>query len=92
MAGIFYLPSSSTAYSQADYNNFQRSIGDYRSRLNPKYQTGMTCRPAPNLSLVTVDHTGSTKTVLATESPALNTKTQKPSISCHQRNCSPAMK
>jgi N-acetylmuramoyl-L-alanine amidase len=38
LAAFLYLPSSSTAYSQADYNNFQHSIVDYRSRLNPNFK------------------------------------------------------
>ncbi len=34
----FLLPSSSIAYTQAGYDNFQRSIVDSRSRLNPNFK------------------------------------------------------
>ena len=37
--GLLLIPlSSSTAYAQAREDNFQRSIVDFRSRLNPKFK------------------------------------------------------
>lgn len=38
MAGILYLPSLSFAYATADHSSFQRSIADYRPRLNPHFK------------------------------------------------------
>jgi N-acetylmuramoyl-L-alanine amidase len=38
LATLLYLPSSSIAYTKSDYSNFQRSIVDYRSRLNARFK------------------------------------------------------
>jgi len=38
LATFLYLPSSSIAYTKSDYSNFQRSIVDYRSRLNARFK------------------------------------------------------
>ena len=38
LATFLYLPSSSIAYTQSDYSNFQRSIVDYRPRLNARFK------------------------------------------------------
>ena len=38
LAAFLYLPSLTIAYAKADFNNFQRSIADYRSRLNPNFK------------------------------------------------------
>jgi N-acetylmuramoyl-L-alanine amidase len=38
IAYIFNLPNFSAAYTRADRLNFQNSIVDYRSRLNPRYE------------------------------------------------------
>ena len=38
IAYIFNLPNFSAAYTRADRLNFQNSIVDYRSRLNPMYE------------------------------------------------------
>jgi hypothetical protein len=38
IAFLFYLPSLSTAFTGAKRANFQRSILDFRSRLNPNYK------------------------------------------------------
>ena len=35
---LFNIPSLSTAYNRSDRQTFQRSIADYRSRLNPRFQ------------------------------------------------------
>jgi hypothetical protein len=35
---LFNIPSLSTAYNRSDRQTFQRSIVDYRSRLNPRFQ------------------------------------------------------
>jgi len=35
---LFNLPSLSTAFTQTERYNFQRSIVDFRSRLNPRYK------------------------------------------------------
>jgi hypothetical protein len=38
IACLFIPPSSSIAYNQANGNNFQRAIVDFRSRLNPNFK------------------------------------------------------
>ena len=38
LAPFLYPPSLSIAYTKSDYSNFQRSIVDYRSRLNPRFK------------------------------------------------------
>ena len=35
---LFILPSFSTAYTRKEHDKFQRSIVDYRSRLNPRFK------------------------------------------------------
>lgn len=35
---LFILPSLSTAYTRKEHANFQRSIVDFRSRLNPRFK------------------------------------------------------
>ena len=35
---FLFLPSSSIAYTQPDYSNFQRAIIDYRSKLNARFK------------------------------------------------------
>ncbi|MGD8738713.1 MAG: N-acetylmuramoyl-L-alanine amidase [Desulfobacterales bacterium] len=38
LAALLHLPSLSIAYGKTDYSSFQRSIVDYRSRLNPNFK------------------------------------------------------
>jgi hypothetical protein len=38
LAAFLYLPSLSISYANADHGIFQRSIVDYRSRLNPNFK------------------------------------------------------
>ncbi|MEJ2729859.1 MAG: peptidoglycan recognition family protein [Deltaproteobacteria bacterium] len=38
LVALLYLSSLSIAYTKADYINFQHSIVDYRSRLNPRFK------------------------------------------------------